>query len=255
MVDYLTPFAPQQIGVNEIHNAGSLALFAPLPTQGSKAPVEATLTPAAALAAATSLTLTTDQTGGTWLRSGSILYLGAKTAVVTETTKVLTAGTPVPVEPLAAAIAVTDLAKTWGLLQLLSPINIPLNSTDSSEDRTDLTYYLQGSEVKTKVMSESQISVFDRADDRAYNELVDPAAKSGVYVFAHLFKNGGKHQWGRVQVSGSTDDGAVAALAKPQFTLKWQAPYAQPTRYAYLESAQQTLMNSVMKLSGLAIYS
>lgn len=259
MPDYLSPFSPQPLGVNEVHNAGSIVLVGAL-ASGLSVPTTATLTPsAAATAAATSISIASDQTNGTWVRKGSILSFGTtpKIAIVTADTKVLNTATSVPVEPLVAAIATTDTATSWGLLQLLSPINIPLNNTDQSEDRTDHTYGLQGGEVKTKVMAESQIQVFDRGDDRAYNELVQPASTSGNYIFMHIIRSGGannKHIWGRVQISGNTDDGGVAALSKPQFTAKFQAPYAQPTRYQYETTAKKALMNDVMKLSGLAIY-
>lgn len=254
--DYLFPFAPQPIGEYEVHNAGSIVLVGAVGF-GQSQPIEAILTPsAAASAAATSISLTSDQTLGTWIRKGSVLSFGTppKIAVVTADTKVLNTATAVPVEPLVGAIATSDTAKSWGLLQILSPISIPLSQSDTSEDRTDHTYGLQGGEVKTKIMFESQLQVFDRTDDRALNEIIQPAATSGKYCFVHIIRNGGKHAYGRTQVTNPTDDGGIAALSKPQFTLKYQAPFATPSRYQYLDAARKTLLNDVMKLSGLPVY-
>lgn len=254
---------------DEIQNAGSILKVANLEKCATE-PIVYTLTPAAAAINAETISVyisnpvvpTTPPPGyvppKVWLQKGTKLYFGTTFKPVTVAANTLvngtTAGTAatVPVDPLTQAIAATDTALTWGMMMILSPTDLPLSDNDSTVDRTDLTYGLQGSTVKTTKEKTSQITVIARPDDRAFWEIVYPASQGSQNIFAHVIRNGGLSAWGPAKVMSLTNPGAIREISRPQFTLNFQAPYASPTLREYItNSAQQTAFDTVMRLSGV----
>lgn len=240
---------------NEFLNAGSILLVTNLPTNASKEPQVHTLSSDAALLDDEELTLTSDQLpGGTFLRQGTVLHFPTTTAVVTEDITVTTS-TVVPVEPLTGAIALNDEAQTWALLKLLSPMNLPFNIENQTVDRTDLNT-IDGSTVKTKRDFKPQTSTVARPDDKALWEVIYPAAAAGnVNIFVHMIRTSGLHAFGIAQIDGYNSDGNTAEIDKPQFTISYQGIKGLPAPWAYLDAAKQVVLNNVVKLSGLNIYS
>lgn len=241
-----------------VYNSGSLLLVAPLATDGSGEPVVHTLTvDTAASQNATSVELTSDQTEGTFLRKGTILYSGSKKVVVTQATTVTTAGVAVTVEPLAAALTTTDEFETWAMLRAASPSDLPLSTQDQSTDLKDLNFGIQGSNLPVDQKFSPQVTLIAKEDDRAYYELIRPAGTTAktTPLFAHIYRNGGLHAFGAAYVMNLNEPGAINEVTRPQFTLEFQAPFALPTKYNYLATDEQLTLNTVCKLSGLAIYS
>lgn len=252
-LSYAEQFSPSAAPGREILNAGSLILVGNLANNLDLEPQVHTLTAAAAIIGDETISLTSDQTA-TFLRKGTVLHFPAATAVVTEDATVTSSATDVPVEALEGAITAGDEATTWALLRLLSPMNIPFNIENQTTDRTDLNT-IDGSTVKVKRDFKPQISAFARPDDKALWEVIFPAAEGTGNIYVNIIRSSGQHAFGVAQVEGYNSDGAQSEIDKPQFTLSFQGKKALTAPYAYLTTGKQALLNSVMKLSGMNIYS
>lgn len=264
-------FVPAITTCEEIQNAGSILKVAPLINCASE-PTIYELTPSAAAAAnaeSISLFISSPVVPATppagyvpprvRLAKGTVLYFGAAfnlLAVVANDVLVngTTAATAVavPVDPLAAPIAVTDRARTWGLQTLLSPTDLPLTDNDSTVDRTDLTYGLQGATVKTTKEKSSAVAIIARTDDRAFWEVIYPASQGAQNIFAHFIKSGGVRAWGPAKIMSLTQPGAIREISRPTFTLSFQSPFAAPTLRQYItDTVQLNTFDTVMRLSGV----
>lgn len=249
-------FVPPIVNCSSILNAGS-ALYVTKLVNCADEPLTYTITSTVAIAlngTTATLQVTTPSTVGTQvrLRAGSVLQFGAASIKLASNALITTTATPVTIEPAAAAVAINATATTWGMLQLLSPTDLPIDNQSQSVNRTDLSYGLQGSEVKTKVMMSSQIAIIARPDDRAYWDVIFPAAHSSQDIYALIVRGGdSRHAFGKVQVSNLTDPGVIEDFSKPTFQLSFQAPFAAPTLFPYLSTAEQTALNSVRNLAGL----
>lgn len=260
--EYFTP--DLNASDNEFHNAGSLVQYGYV-ARGDQEPLTYSLTPGTAAALDEEVdfyisnTADPDYPQEVFLQKGLVLYCGAtnKKAIVAADTLITatSAGTAqaVPVDPLASGIAGTDVAQTWALTKLLSPTDIPLTDNDTTVDRTDLTFGLQGSTVKTAKDKSSQITLVARADDRAYYKLVYPASQGTQNLFSHITRTSGVHAWGLAKVMSLTTPGTIREIERPSFTQNFQAPFAAPTRREYLTAEQKTIWDRVMRLSGLSI--
>lgn len=189
---------------------------------------------------------------------GSRLYFGAAFIGVTVASDTTIDGTTaatavgVPVDPLPSAITTADKARTWGLQMILSPTDLPLTDNDTTVDRSDLTYGLQGSTVKTGKEKSSQVTIISRTEDRAFWEIVYPASQSTNNIFVHIIRTGGMRTWGPAKVMSLTQPGAIREISRPQFTLSFQTPFASPTLRQYItDTKQQTTFDTVMRLSGV----
>lgn len=261
MSSYAESFVPSPIATNEILTAGSQLFVANLAPSNSIRPLEPPVitftTEAAATSAATSISVTHDQaTDPVVLRQGTILYFGAVKAVVTAETSVAAGatGVTVPVEALSANIADAATATTWNLRRILSPTDLPNTSTDTMVDRKDLTFGLQGAQVKVGTAFEIQVTAIRDPKDRALDEIIYPASNGAQSIFAHIAYNGGLHVWGSAKVSNFSMPNPINEIQRPQFTLNFQAPYARPTVFTYLTTAEKSIFNTVMQLSGLNTY-
>jgi hypothetical protein len=249
-------FVPDISNCREINNAGSSLLVAPLPLCAEEPIVYSVEADAAVAVNATSLALNVLTPLAVFvLRKGSVLAFGANRVTVTADTQVSTAGSPntVPIEPAIAAIAANATADIWGALKVLSPTNLPIDNASQMVNRTDLSNGLQGAETKTKVMMTSQCEVITRPDDRAYWDFVFKAAQSDVDIYALLIRgNDLRHAYGRAKVSNLNEGGQIEEINRVTFTLNFQAPYASPSLFDYLDTAEQTTLNTVRRYAGLA---
>jgi hypothetical protein len=170
---------------------------------------------------------------------------------------VATGATPttVTVEPTTANLADGTTATTWGLLSLLSPSDIPNVSTDTMVDSKNLSFGLQGSQVKVGTAFQPQIAAIVNPNDEAFYRVIYPASNGAESIFVHLVYNGGLHAWGAAKVSNLSIPSPINEIQRMTFTLDFQAPYAKPTKWQYLTTPLKTDFNDVMKLSGLSIYS
>lgn len=261
---YAEDFLPAIETCEEIQNAGSIIKVANLFKCASE-PTVYVLTPAAAAAVGdTEIDLYISSPIGTtpvptvFLQKGTRLYFGTGYTPVTVAADTTVDGTTaatadtVPVDPLTAAIAVSDTAQTWGLQMILSPTDIPLTDNDTTVDRSDLTYGLQGSTVKTGKEKSSAVAIIARTDDRAFWEIVYPASQGAHNIFVHIIRTGGVRAWGPAKIMSLTQPGAIREISRPTFTLNFQAPYSQPTLRQYItDPAQQASFDAVMRLSGI----
>ncbi len=248
---------PQPQNCNSISNQGSLLLVGELDNCADE-PTVFTMTPAAAAAGATSVTITANSLpSGTarYIRKGSILHFGTKTATVTEESVINGGGgsVTIQVEALSAALLVTDVASSWGLLRVLAPQSIPINNESSTTDVMDLTNGLQGSEVVTKLMLNPSIQVVNRLDDRAVNDLIYKASLVGGTIYTTFALSDTSHVFGRAIVSGFNKEFTQADVQKPSFNLLMQAPWFNYTTYAFESTANKTLINNARKLAGLSV--
>ena len=177
-----------------------------------------------------------------------------ETLIITADTLVTTA-TSVPIEALTVAIPDTDTAETWGMLALLSPTNIPFNIEASEVNRTDLTYGLQGSMVKSKIEVNNQISTIGRKDDQALYDYFFGASYTDQRIYTIFEYSDDTHGFGQSEIIGWNRDGNIEEITRPQFTAKLQAPFgiAKPFKWETLEN--QTSLNDMRKLAGLSILS
>jgi hypothetical protein len=248
-------FANDVLGCGNVVSAGSVLLVAPLPGC-STAPVEYELTPAAAgVLGDTALSLTSSATG-TFLRKDSILYFGTtfKPAIVAADTVVGTTATTVQLkQALTAAIATTDLANTWALYSAQSVSDIPLNSSDTMVDTTNLADNLQGAESKTNVAYKSTVKSFFKKDDAAIWKIIQPASQVDGLIFALIIRNGGYHGYGKAIVANFSVTGATKTVQDIGFDLSFQPKYSLPTLYEYLSVAGKAELNNVRRYSGLSV--
>lgn len=260
MPSYASRFVPSPIANAEILTAGSRILFAPLATTASEEPAVTTLTvetTAALAVGTTTVPMTTSSTLGTSLKVGTALYFGGTNKVVVAAEVTVATGvnaTNVTVEPTTAELADSVTATTWNLLSLLSPSDIPNVSTDTMVDRKDLTFGLQGSQVKVGTAFQPQIAAIVNPKDDAFYKVIYPASNGAESIFVHLVYNGGLHAWGAAKVSNLNIPGPINEIQRMTFTLDFQAPYAKPTKWQYLTTTEKADFNTVMKLSGLSIY-
>lgn len=198
------------------------------------------------------------------LRAGSRLYFGTSVDaavnyvvfvndVIIPSSATPTALTNIAIEPAETAIATTDTGFTWALVAVLSPSNLPINIGSNMTNRKDLTYGLQGSEVKTGITLTSQIQLIAQPEDRAYWDILLPAATGSQLVFALILRSGGQHAFGKAQVGETSNDGAIDEISRPQVNLAFQAPFSIPTLYQYLDADRKVSLNRLRKYAGLPI--
>lgn len=245
-------FAPTPENCNQILNAGSFVYAAPNPC-GQDEPTVATISvPTAGVIGDETISLTSSITEGTTLRRNSLLHLTTGIIVVTADTLVTTA-TSVPIEALTVAIPDTDTATTWGMLALLSPTNIPFNIEASEVNRTDLTYDLQGSMVKSKIEVNNQISTIGRKDDRALYDYFFGASYTDQRIYTIFEYSDDTHGFGQSEIVGWNRDGNIEEITRPQFTAKLQAPFGIAKPFKWETTENQAALNAMRQLAGLSI--
>lgn len=252
-MSFAEKFQPDIISCNEIFNAGSAIYVGDLVDCGDE-PVVYTLevTTAAALNDVTiGLKVTAPATGQVRLRKGTWLHFGANHVIVTAETLVTATTTPVPIENATSAIALAETTTTWGLQRILSPTNIPLSSQSTMVSRTDLANGLQGSEVKTGTKLMSSVATITHPNDRGFWGTVYPASQGSQSIYCLVVRSGGRHAFGRAQVSTLEDDGNIEEISRVTFEVSMQAPYAAPSLFSFLSVAEQADLNAVRKLAGL----
>ncbi|MGL5076886.1 MAG: hypothetical protein ACRDBG_13825 [Waterburya sp.] len=238
---------------NTILNTGALILFANI-TCPAVEPVVYTITAASAgVVNATTLSLTSNATG-TYLREGAVLQFGSNFAVVAANITIGTTATSVAVRPLTAAIAANATASTWGMAKVIAPTNIPITLTSNKQDSTSLSDGIYGSSVKTKVMSNPQITTIGNPQDKALYDTILDAANSDAELYAVIARASGMMQFGRVMVENFTNDGNQSDFEKPQFTLDFQGKIGVTTLPAFLTTTEKAQANALRSLAGLPLF-
>lgn len=194
-------------------------------------------------------------TPGVYVQKGSVLYFGTIPVVPSETVLVTAttsgAAQTIPIEPATAAIASGAIANTWGLVQINSPTDLPLNLNSNNVDRQDLTFGLQGSEVITSVSLQTQLSMIATKNDPGVWNTLLPAAQNGADVFCVIHRTGDVRAWGRVKVSNFQINGQIKEISRLQCQIMFQAPW---TMISYESLTSPTLQNTyrlVGRLAGL----
>jgi hypothetical protein len=163
--------------------------------------------------------------------------------------------TTVPVEPLEVALPSngdTTVVRNFGFYRLLAPINIPTSANSSKVNRTDLTYGLQGSQVKVKNEFSIQIQTHNRKDDKALWQVIFPASQASSVIYAMIVHPDGQLLYGTAIVSDWTKDNNIEEISRPQFTLDFQAPFSYTPPRSQITSAEQLQRYTRMiELAGL----
>jgi hypothetical protein len=192
------------------------------------------------------------------LRKGARLRVGVTTNYITVAEDFVlsipqaTPGVLVPCEPLTAAVAAGATITTWGMVQVLSPSALPVDRQSQMVNRTDLSFGIQGAEVITKITMSSQVEIIARIDDAAYWDYLVRAENSGSDVYVLVVRGtDARHYFGRAKVANMTDPGAIEEINRPTFQLSFQTPFAAPTLFQYLTTAEQAQLNLVRQYAGL----
>lgn len=138
--------------------------------------------------------------------------------------------------------------------RILSPTNLPLTDQSQTVDRKDLTYGLQGSQVKVGVTFQPQITLIAAPSDTAFWEVIYPAKATAKRIYVHIARSGDLHAFGAAFVTNMTIDGNINEICRPQFTLDFQAPFALPTLPEYLTADELAELNASLALCGLDPY-
>jgi hypothetical protein len=190
-----------------------------------------------------------------FLRNGSRLYFGANFITIDgDQTITAATATNIAVRDVTAIVADNATTTTWGMKRILSPTNIPLTSNSNTVDRKDLTDGLQGSNVVTGKTLESAVQIITRVDDLAFWDVCFPASESGENIYAVIVRPETRMAFGQAQVSNSSVDGGINEIARDQFTLMYQAPYAYTSTYTRSTAVQKTAMNATASLTGLPLF-
>lgn len=201
-----------------------------------------------------SVSLTTDNAEGTFLRAGTVLsFTSGSLVVLNDTTISAGAATAVEIEPALVAVAAAETATTFALLELISPENVPFNLEAKTVDRTDLKSF-QESMVKTNNKFAPQIQCIASPDDDALWQIFQ-GARSVQDVYAVIYYPSDQLVFGRALISGYNFDGGVGEIQRPQFTLEFQGKdYSITTNYGQAGASEQALMNEVASLAGLPAF-
>ena len=272
MATYAEQFITKSLpACNEFFNAGSVIKVCNLINCANE-PTVYTLNNSAAVAVnATTISLyvspvptgaAVDATGnlvtGVILQKGTVLYFSTTpltpVVVVTDATiTATTAGTaqPVAIEPAIAAIPAASTATTWGLVQINSPTDLPLNLNSNNVDRQDLTFGLQGSEVITSVSLQTQLSAIATKNDPGVWRSLLPASQDGSDVFCIIQRQGDIRAWGRVKVSNFQITGQIKEISRIQCQIMFQSPWTMTAFESLTSPVLQNTYRLVGQLSGL----
>lgn len=237
---------------NEILNQGACIFVKPLINCAAE-PVDPTVTnTVAVVVGATTISLTTSATS-LFVREGTVLTFG-NLAVVTTLDQIITpTASLVNIEASTVAIPINTVTRLFGLLELISPENIPFNLEAKTVDRTDLKSF-QESMVKTNIKFAPQIQCIAAKDDKALWSIFQ-GARSVQDVYAVIAYPSDQLVFGRALISGYNFDGGVGEIQRPQFTLEFQGKdYAITTTYGEADVDEQTLMNDICRRAGLPLF-
>ncbi len=248
-------FVPAISSCSEILNAGSALYVGKLVNCGDE-PTVYTVEADTAIAingTSASLAVTVPATlAQLRLRKGQRLVFGANSIVIAEDALLTNTASTVAIEPATAAVALNATATVWEMFKLLSPTALPIDTQSQAVNRTDLSFGLQGSEVKTKVSMTSQIEIIARPDDRAFWSVLFPASQNNDDVYAMIVRSGDNvHAFGRTKVMNLTMPGQIEEILRPSFSLNFQSPFAVTEPFSYLSTAKQTQLNAIRALVGL----
>lgn len=245
-------------GCGRIVSAGSRMLIAALPDCATEA-IEYTLTTdTTQVIGDEEISVTVPTTAGQterYIRKGEVIVLsgGATATVTADTLLVLDGTTPniIPVTPLDAAVALSETYTSWLMLEYLTPSDLPLNSSDTMVDTTDLASGLQGAEQKTNISLKVTVQGFLQRNDQSICEIHD-ASQKDVEVSIVIARTGGFYAIGRAILSNLQYGGAVKDVVKVQFDVSFQPPYDFTPPAWCLDTAAKAALNTQLALAGLA---
>ena len=251
---YADEFRSEVYPDNVVQTAGSLLLVQKLPL-GKYEPTEYTVTidQSDTPPAEGDTTIEVQSDAEFTVRKNTVLSFtsGDPVVVPTEQTIGTTTGA-LTVEPLSSnPPADSDTAVSWNLLRALSPQALPLTIDNNNVDRKDYSFGLQGQEVKTRTNLSSSVQLINQLSDEAYHSVILPASQQAENIFA-VIVTGSQHAFGKVQVSGASDDNSLDEISRPSFDLMFQYPFTVVGAYQHLSTDRQNDLNEVRKRSGLA---
>lgn len=177
-------------------------------------------------------------------------------ATVTEdvTVAAVTAGTAivVSIEPLTVAVAVSDRAKTWGMIRLLGSDGFDININASTEPTSTLAAGLKGQNTTTALMMDSNLSMILEPDDPGFWTIIHNAATTSRHFFIMSARPGGTAAWGEAQAGNYSRPGQKQSVQKATVAVNMQSDWVAPTMYKYLDAAEKVLFAEVYRLCGLA---
>lgn len=244
-------FVQQIVSCNEYYAAGSILKVAALPDCANEPILKTLSNTGAASAGDEQITLTAATGEEVDLEKGSKLNFAAEVVTVTEDALVTDAGVLVNVEELTVGLADGDTVQTYGMLKILSPTSLPPQSSAETTDRTDLSFGLQSSEVKTAVGLTMSVGFISRPDDKGFWTIVHPADQSTVDIYA-LSVVGGEHIFGRAKVMNLSITAERKTILEGTFDLNFQPPFARTRPYEYLSASERQALNTLRANAGMS---
>ena len=237
---------------NEILNQGACIFVKPL-INCEVEPEDFLVTNTVAVAVNdVTISLTTSATSLS-LRAGTVITFGTVSVVTTMDEIITPVASLVAIEPAPAVIPLNANSRLFGLLELISPENIPFNLEAKTVDRTDLKSF-QESMVKTNIKFAPQIQCIASREDKALWAIFE-GARSVQDVYAVIVYPSDQLVFGRALISGYNFDGGLGEIQLPQFTLEFQGKdYAVTTTYGEASVAEQTLMNDIARRTGIPLF-
>lgn len=262
--------AKDAINCGALNNSGSLILVGPVQKCKSEPSVYFMALAAAAALGAESISLFL---GGVlpigvtnpsvYLQQGTKLYFydpgtpGVVKGVATVTDDInvvaVTAGTAVAVavEPLTVALAIGDLAKTWGLIRLLGADGFDININAGTEPTSKLASGLKGENETISLMADTNLSTILEPDDYGFWTILHTAGTTGRTFFILNSKPGGTAIWGEAQTGNYTRPGQKQSVQKATLAVNMKDDWVSPSMYKYLSAPEKVLFTEVYRLSGL----
>jgi hypothetical protein len=242
-----------QYACRTIPNQGSKIGVIPLDKCDKQAPALSLSTTAVALNG-TTMTITLASIGGVTatatdkrtIMKGTNLYFGPAGAPTTkvkvnQTVELVGAsGTAVSVDPAPAAIAITDIALTYGLLRLYSWEDLSFNITDTTVDTTD------GESIFESMSAVSRALVIPLAyrvtdDNLAHQRGLHAAGRRGQNLFVAIARNGFPPIGGEFAFFSPQAAGAIKTNAKVSGTLQSQGEFYYPPYRSEMVAASAEL--------------
>ena len=250
-------FALDLQGCGSILTAGSCIAIGELPNCLVQAPVYTLTADAATAIGETTISFTATVTAqgnqDACLGKGKYVYFnGNAYRVVSDATVVADGATSnqATIEPAEVAIAISDTADSWLLVDLTAPTDLPLNSNDTLVDTTDLKSGIQGSEQKTNVALESQVQAILKPNDKALG-IIHDATQIDVEATVVIARTGGIYAIGRAILCNLQYSGNTKEVVRPQFQVKFQPPYSFTKPADQLSVAELATLNGQLQLAGL----
>lgn len=257
-------FVPEITSCRLMLTAGSIIRLAPLGCLDDPVQYTLTLDTAVALndvsisvtptaAVPTAALAQISATNPVVLEAGRAVYFGANAYIVSQTTLITQTTTPtvVPIRPAGAATLVTVTAAVISSLGVLSTTNLSSQGATTTVEATDLRSGLQFATQQVGRELSIPLEWNARVDDQADWRIIHNADVKALEVFAHVYRSGGLHLFGRAQINNLNRNAPIKEVVRCTATLNFQPPYAEPTLYSFASVTEQAGITNVARLMGL----